>query len=864
MSSRHGLGGRLVRSAGSFGASGASGADERLKRFLAFAGKLAAHARERLRPLAAVRHSMGAFALDPAERMRAEQALRESEAKVRRLVDSNIMGVFEFKVEWKVNEANEVSITKANDAFLEMVGYDREDLAAGRLHWSELTPPEWRAATERALAALTATGTVPPYEKEYFRKDGSRVPVLVGAATFEEPRNQGVAFVLDLTERKRAEQELRASETRFRTFVDHATDAFMLHREDGTVLEVNRQACESLGYARDELIGMAVTDFDPDGNEALLQTIRERLAAGEIATFESHHRRKDGTVFPVEVRLREFRQDGERFAISLTRDITERKRAESLLAGEKRILEMVAKGEQLARILESLCRLVEEQASGVLASILLLDGDRLRHGGAPSLPKAYTDVIDGALIGPSAGSCGTAAYRGEQVIVEDIATDPLWTDYRAAALPHSLRACWSTPIFSSQAEVIATFAMYYREPRSPSPRDQETIEQITHLAGIAIERNRIQEALRRSEAHLTEAQRLTKTGSWAYDPSTGKSTYWSYENFRIFGLDPQEGPSSEIFWRHVHPEDRDRVRERFGREAHAKTEYADDYRIILADGTVKHIHDIGHPVFDAGGKLVEFVGTTVDVTERKRAEEALHEIQTELAHANRVAMMGQLTASIAHEVNQPIAAAVTNANAALRWLSVERPDLEEARRALGRIVDNGNRASEVIGRIRALIKKAPPQKDSVAIKDAILEVVTLTHGEAVKHRVLVRTRLAEGLPPVEGDRVQLQQVILNLVVNAFEAMSGQNEAREMLISAEKAEPDGVLVAVRDSGPGLAAEHLERLFEAFYTTKPTGMGMGLSICRSIIEAHGGRLWASANDPRGAVFQFTAPAYATVAS
>jgi PAS domain S-box-containing protein len=535
-----------------------------------------------------------------------------------------------------------------------------------------------------------------------------------------------------------------------------------------------------------------------------------------------------------------------------------------LLAGEKRILEMVAKGEQLARILESLCRLVEEQASGVLASILLIDGNRLRHGRAPSLPKAYTDAIDGALIGPSAGSCGTAAYRREQVIVEDIATDPLWADYRAAALPHSLRACWSTPIFSSEGEVIATFAMYYREPRSPSPRDQDTIEQITHLAGIAIERNRIQEALRRSEAHLTEAQRLTKTGSWAYDPATGKSTYWSDENFRIFGLDPQEGPSSEIFWRHVHPEDRDRVRERFGREADAKREYADDYRIILADGTVKHIHDIGHPVFDAAGKLVEFVGTTVDVTERKRAEEALHEIQTELAHANRVAMMGQLTASIAHEVNQPIAAAVTNANAALRWLSVERPDLEEARRALGRIVDNGNRASEVIGRIRALIKKAPPQKDSVAIKDAILEVVTLTHGEAVKHRVLVKTRLAEGLPSVEGDRVQLQQVILNLVVNAFEAMSGQTQARELLISAERAEPDGVLVAVRDSGPGLAPDNLERLFEVFYTTKSSGMGMGLSICRSIIEAHGGRLWASANDPRGAVFQFTAPAYAGVAS
>jgi PAS domain S-box-containing protein len=245
----------------------------------------------------------------------------------------------------------------------------------------------------------------------------------------------------------------------------------------------------------------------------------------------------------------------------ISTDIDDRKRAEALLAGEKRILEMVTKGDSLAQILESLCRLVEEQASGLLTSILLVDDNRLRHGGAPSLPKAYTDAIDGTPVGPSAGSFGTAANRGEQVIVEDIAIDPLWPDYRETALSHSLRACWSTPIFSSQAKVIATFAMYYREPRGPSPRDREIVEQITHLARVAIERKTTQEALRRSEAHLAEAQRLTKTGSWAYNPVTGKATYWSDEMFRIFGLDPQEGPRcSEKFWQFVHPEDLDRVR----------------------------------------------------------------------------------------------------------------------------------------------------------------------------------------------------------------------------------------------------------------------------------------------------------------
>src|SRR6266446_5724671 len=213
----------------------------------------------------------------------------------------------------------------------------------------------------------------------------------------------------------------------------------------------------------------------------------------------------------------------------------DRKRAESLVAVEIRILEMLAKGDSLTEILDSLCRLVEERAKGVLASILLVDGDRLRHGGAPSLPKAYTDAINGAVIGPSAGSCGTAAYRGEPVIVEDIATDPLWADYRDLALPHSLRACWSTPVFSSQGKVIATFAMYYREPRRPTERDQEMIDQITHLAGVTIQQKLAQEKLQRSEAYLAEAEKLTHTGSWVWDPRTKRVLYCSEEMFRIFG-----------------------------------------------------------------------------------------------------------------------------------------------------------------------------------------------------------------------------------------------------------------------------------------------------------------------------------------
>jgi PAS domain S-box-containing protein len=374
-------------------------------------------------------------------------------------------------------------------------------------------------------------------------------------------------------------------------------------------------------------------------------------------------------------------------------------------------------------------------------------------------------------------------------------------------------------------------------------------------------RQRTEEDLRRSEAYLGEAQRLSHTGSWALDVATGQFIHSSEEHHRLFGFDPREGiPVWKDWARRVHREDREGTWDRIQRGISERTDFELDYRTVNPDGTIKYVQALGHPVFNAAGDLVEFVGTSIDVTQRRRAEEARLDAQNQLAHVHRVTAMGQLAASIAHEVNQPIAATVTNAQAALRWLDRRPADLEEVRQALARIAKDGHRAAEVIDEIRALIKKAPPRKDRLEINGAIHEVIALTRGEAVKNGVSVQTELMDGLPLIEGDRVQLQQVILNLIINAFEAMSGISEGvRELLISTRKAESDGVLVAVRDSGPGLAPATLERLFESFYTTKPGGLGLGLSICRSIIEAHGGRLWACANVPCGAIFQFTVPAH-----
>jgi PAS domain S-box-containing protein len=398
------------------------------------------------------------------------------------------------------------------------------------------------------------------------------------------------------------------------------------------------------------------------------------------------------------------------------------------------------------------------------------------------------------------------------------------------------------------AKYVNVVGLAWKEDESGSPEFVGAITDIT-------DRKHAEEIMRRSEAYLSEAQRLSHTGSWAWIPATGEITYWSEETFRVLGFDPAEGPPRfEEFLRRIHPDDQARTTEHFDTAVGEKTDVDAGYRIVHPGGEIREIHAIGHPVLGPTGDLVEFVGTVMDVTERRRAEED----RQALAHANRITTMGQLTASIAHEVNQPIAAVVTNAQAALRWLNMQPPDPEEVRHALCRIVRNGRRAGDVIGRIRALVTKAPPRKDRLDINDTIREVIALTGSELRRSGTSLQTQLADGLPLVPGDRIQLQQVMVNLILNAVEAMGGLDEgSRELLISTEEDGANGVRIAVRDWGPGLKPESMDRLFDAFYTTKPDGMGMGLSICRSIIEAHGGRVWATPNVPRGAVLQFTLP-------
>jgi PAS domain S-box-containing protein len=496
------------------------------------------------------------------ENSRLYRELQEREARIRRLVDANIIGIFIWDLEGRIIEAN--------DAFLHMVGYDREDLVSGRVHWADLTPAEWRERDKQAVAALKMAGTAQPTEKEYFRKDGGRVPVLVGAAAFGGGSEQGVAFVLDLTELKRAEAALHASEERWRAMFETAPVGITMRDfEHRRYLTANESFQRMIGYTGDELRHLTALDITHEDDRPAMQ---RRIGSGAIGVLQrKRYRRKDGEV--------------------------------------------------------------------------------------------------------------------------------IWADVTSFVVPSTD----STPTF----------------------------------LGAVI----------------------------------------------------------------------------------------------------------------------------VDITERKRAEEALQQAQADLARLNRVMLLGEMTASIAHEVNQPISAVITNAHAGLRWLDARRPDLEEARQVLSRIVRDGNRAGDVIDRIRALVRKVPPRRDRSNINEAIHEVIALTQTEVERNGIRLQTRLGDELPLVPADRVQLQQVIMNLIVNAIEAMAGIGDSpRELTIASGERDANTVFVEVQDTGPGIDPADLDRLFQSFYTTKPEGIGMGLAISRSIVEAHGGTLSAAPNQPHGATFQFTVPARA----
>jgi len=521
---------------------------------------------------------------------------------------------------------------------------------------------------------------------------------------------------------------------------------------------------------------------------------------------------------------------------------------------------LIRQGRPLPVVLTTLCQLFDASINGYSSSVLLLDrtGARVRKAVGSGLPANYIRQLEGRRISWIETPRGATINAKTPVILLDPVLDTLREGWEGAPAAPGFRLHEVSPILSLTGEPIGIFAVYQRESSPDVTRcHTAVILQFTHVASAAIERMRSDEALERSAAFLERTQQLSSTCCFSWCVETDEIS-WSKELRQLFELDPADGPVTlELIGARIHSEDLPSFHEMIEQARSGVCDFEFEHRLRLPDDSVKYLRVVAHGTRDQEGQL-EYIGAVQDVTHRRHTEEALAKLRADLARAARVTSLGVLTAAIAHEVNQPLAGIVTNASTCRRMLAVDPPDIEGARETARRTIRDAERASEVVKRLRALFCKKAVTSESLDLNEATREVVALSLSELERNKVIVRTELDGELPPVQGDRVQLQQVILNLFLNASDAMSGVDDRpRQLVIRTERDEEDRVRLSVRDTGIGFEPQGLDRLFNAFYTTKSGGMGIGLSVSRSIIESHKGRLWATANDGPGATFSFSIP-------
>lgn len=761
---------------------------------------------------AAVLRLIACQAATAIENARLYRGLAEREARIRRLVDHNIVGIAIWHADGRILDIN--------DAFLRIVGYTREEMISGAVRWTDLTPQEWHARDAQALESLKVGGEVPAHEREYVRKDGSRVPVLAAGAIFEDAPDEGVGFVLDLTELKRADAALREGERQSRLILENIPGLVALLTAAGDIEVVNRQVLEYFGQSLDELRQWGSNDtIHPEDLPHVIEVFTRSIAAGTPYETVQRFRRSDGAYrwftnrgFPV------FDPGGRvaRWCVLLT-DIDERKRAEEALLASERNLRLI------------------------IDTIPAMAWSARSDGSADYFNQRFLDF---------------AGFDAEQ------AKDWGWT---AAAHPDDLSELtevWRRIVASGAPGAAEARLRRYDGAyrwflfRANPLRDESG--NIVRWYGVNTDiddRKQAEAGLRRAYDSFADAQRLSRTGNFTADIVADEHT-WSTELYRIFGMEPGTKIRVQAVRDCIHPDDLAAFDTGFAHSL-GGADFDLVFRIFTPAGDLKHVHAIGRLTELVAGRPM-FIGAIQDVTERKLAEDALNRARSDLAHVARVTTLSTLTASIAHEVNQPLSGVITNASTCLRILDADPPNVETARETARRIIRDGNRAADVVARLRALFSKKEFMLEALDLNDATREVVALTMSDLQRNRVILQSELAEDLPQVIGDRVQLQQVVLNLLRNASDAMVDvEGRPRHLLIRTEREAGDRVRVIVRDAGVGIAPDNVEKLFEPFHTTKSGGMGIGLSISRSIVERHRGRLWAEPNEGPGATFAFSIP-------
>jgi PAS domain S-box-containing protein len=758
------------------------------------------------------------------DQMRLYGDVAEREARIRRLVDSDIIGI----VIWDLDGR----LIDANDAFLRMIQYDREDVAAG-IRWFDITPPEWQEVHAREEAQeLAATGKMQAREKEYFRKDGSRVPVLIGAACFDGQSRQGVAYILDLTERKRAEAAVRDRERELSQLVDMVPSYLWRITADGMPVFFNKRLVDFLGLnvwgadrpGKSRLAALTGAIIHPDDRSAVADAFDRSLASGERLSMKWRMRRADGVYRWMAASAEALRdQDGRIMQwYGLCHDIDDQVLAEQTLRQSK---------QQLEQMIDAV-------------PVNILSFDPLRR-----LTYASRRYLD------------TVGSPGRIQDFEALARDVAHPDDLPVMLGRALDGFRTGKPFVNRFRRRCSDGVYrWIEARAQALRDADGQIVQWYIASIDIEEEmQAQEALRERERFLWQ---LVETLPAMIDCAApdGEPVYRSQQLRAFLGYDLEElnetGGSRlmQTLDAGVHPDDLAAVKKDYARCLQTGEPYARRHRLRRHDGAYRWVETRAAPMRSADGAIVQWNVICLDIDAEIRAQEDLRLAQERLARAGQAASLAELSASIAHEVNQPLAAVVWNSQACQRWLAASPPNLDRAQTTVERIIRDANAAADVVSRIRALFKQAVVPRHRASIGDLIADVGRLLADRTSQTRIGVETDVAADLPAIPFDVVQLQQVLVNLMRNAIEAMEVHTQEPRLCIRAVR-DGEVVRVEVGDNGPGVL--HPEKVFDAFFTTRRTGMGMGLAICRSIIESHDGRLWVERNDAGGATFAFTLP-------
>ena len=808
---------------------------------------------------------------DITQNKNAEAALREGEARFRRLIEYAPEAI----VLLDVATGRFIEVNPAAERLFKLPA--KKLCEFGPLVMSPPTQPDGRSTMEKGgeMIGRAIAGETPSFEWIHRDAEGRDIPCEVRLLRIEiEDRPVVRGSITDITERKRIEGALRESEERFRKIFETNPHPMWVHDFDTLrFLAVNDAALENYGYSREEFLAMRSTEIRPEEESARLITEAQAVSEGKHHIGVWRHRKRDGTLIDVEVTAQPIEFGGRRAAVVVAQDITERRRSEARNAGERGVLEMLASNAPLTTVLTRLARTYEDLYPGMLCSILLVDADgrRLRLAAAPSLPETFCRAADGIEIGPAAGSCGTTAYTRRPTLVADIATDPLWKNGRDLALSHGLRACWSMPVISSPGRVLGTFALYYREPRSPKREELAGIERGAHFASLAIERHALLRSLQESQARLeTLVSNLPGMAYRCREDSQRMMTYVSdgCEALTGYRRDELEGAGAIAFGDLVHPGDRDWLREKRRTALEARLPSHNEYRLIDRQGRERWVSDRASAVHAGDGTLLFIDGFIQDITESRRAEIEREKLDRKMQETQKLESLGVLAGGIAHDFNNLLTSILGNASIA----QIELPAGSSVQDCLEQITEASLRAADLCkqmlaysGRGRFIVQKL----DLGQLVEQTAQMLQIS----ISKKAILRFHLEKGLPSIEADATQIRQVIMNLVINASEAIGDENGVirlstgltrvdrqylRGMLMDPDLPEGEYVFLEVADTGSGMSPETIAKIFDPFFTTKFTGRGLGLAAVLGIVRGHQGALKVYSEMGKGTTFKLLFPA------